>query len=61
MIDRIDVYYTAEGQTKQVLSAHKDAIAAVVLADSVQEGSAQGYTKEWELGKDKATLTVVKK
>ena len=59
--DRIDVYYTAEGQTKQVLASHKDAIAAVVLADSVQEGSAEGYTKDWELGKDKVTLTVVKR
>ena len=59
--DRIDVYYTAEGQTKQVLASHREAIAAVVLADSVQEGSAEGYTKDWELGKDKVTLTVVKR
>ena len=59
--DRIDVYYTASGETAKVLESHKDAIASVVLADRVESGTVQGYTKEWEIGDDKATITVVKK
>ena len=58
--DRIRVYYAAEGQTAKVLEGHKDAIAKVVLADGIEAGSAEGYTKEWDFGDEKATLTVIK-
>ena len=58
--DRIRVYYAAEGQTAKVLEGHKDAIAKVVLADGIEAGGAEGYTKEWDFGDEKATLTVIK-
>ena len=58
--DRIRVYYAAEGQAAKVLEGHKAAIAKVVLADGIEAGSAEGYTKEWDFGDEKATLTVIK-
>ena len=57
--DRIRVYYEAEGEAAKVLEGHKDAVARVVLADGIEAGSAEGYTKEWDIG-GKVTLTVKK-
>ena len=58
--DRIRVYYAAAGQTAKVLEGHRAEIAKVVLADGIEAGSADGYTKEWDFGDEKATLTVIK-
>ena len=58
--DRIRVYYTAPAETARVLESRKQSISQVVLAESVTAGTAEGYTKEWEFGKEKATLTVVR-
>ena len=57
--DRIRVYYIAGDAAAKVLSRGKN-IAAVVLADSISAGTADGYTKEWEIGDESCTLTVVK-
>ncbi|MBO5046196.1 MAG: isoleucine--tRNA ligase [Clostridia bacterium] len=56
--DRIAVYYTAEGRAKQALE--KGEFAQDVLAQSVQEGSADGFTKTQDINGDKVTLTLVK-
>lgn len=58
--DRIDVYYTAEGKALDVLSG-ENAIAKVVLADRIEEGSADGFTRSMDINGDACTLTVVKK
>ena len=58
--DRINVYYTAEGNAAKVMESHKAAIAKIVLADGVSAGGAEGYTKDWDIAGDKVTLTVVK-
>lgn len=56
--DRIALYYKAEGKTERVLSDAR--FAQDILAVSVCEGSAEGYTKEHEINGDKVVLTVVK-
>ena len=58
--DRIRVYYEAEGNAAKVLENHKAAIAKIVLADSVECGKADGYSKDWDIVGDRASLTVVK-
>ncbi|MBE7068096.1 MAG: isoleucine--tRNA ligase [Clostridiales bacterium] len=56
--DRIAIYYIAEGKVKEVLQ--KGAFAGDVLAVSLNEGSADGYTKEVDVNGEKITLTLVK-
>ena len=58
--DRIRVYYVAGDAAAKVLEGRARRIAGVVLADSIACGTADGYTKEWEIGGDKVTLTVAK-
>ena len=58
--DRIRVYYAAGGNTEKVLEGHKAAISRIVLADSIEKAGAEGYTKDWDIVGEKATLTVVK-
>ena len=56
--DRIAVYFTAEGRAKKMLE--KGAFAADVLARSVQEGIAEGFTRTLDVNGDAVTLTLVK-
>ena len=58
--DRIRVFYRAEGGAARVFAARGASIAATVLADSVEEGQGEGYTKEWDIAGDKAVITVQK-
>lgn len=57
--DRIEVYYVAEGRAKGVLA--KGNFAGDVLAGKVEEGTAQGFTKEQSINGEKVTLTLVRK
>lgn len=56
--DRIAVYFTAEGRCARVLRA--GGFTADVLADSVTEGSAEGFTKIQNINGESATITIVK-
>ena len=56
--DRICIYYIAEGKSKSVLEEGK--FAEDVLALSVQEGNADGFTKEVDVNGEKVTLTIKK-
>ena len=56
--DRIAVYYVAEGKAAKVLK--KAAFAGDVLAQSITEGQAEGFTKEQSINGEKVTLTVCK-
>ena len=57
--DRIRVYYpAAEGRAAKMLA--KAAFSADVLAESVQAGSAEGFTRGVDINGDKVTLTLVK-
>ena len=57
--DRISVYYAAEGRAKRMLE--KGDFAADVLAESVQEGTAEGFTRSLDVNGDKVTLTLVRR
>ncbi len=56
--DRIKIYYSATGRTLSALK--KGAIAADVLANSIEEGAASGFTREQNVNGEKVTLTIVK-
>ena len=57
--DRINVYFAAgEGRAKKMLSLSQ--FAGDVLANSVTEGSAEGFTREVDVNGEKVTLTLVK-
>ncbi|MDE7379731.1 MAG: isoleucine--tRNA ligase [Clostridia bacterium] len=56
--DRIEIYYKAEGRVGKVLKA--GAFAPSVLAEKVEEGTAEGFTKELSINGEKATLTLIK-
>ena len=58
--DRIRVFYKAGDATQRVLLERGQSIAATVLADSIESGEAEGYTKSWEIGEETATITVAK-
>ena len=57
--DRISVWYQAEGRAKEALGSA--AFAKDVLAESVSEGTHEGFTKEVDINGDKVTLTLVRK
>ena len=57
--DRIAVWFTAEGRAKKMLE--KGAFAADVLARSVQEGSAEGFTPPPDASGAGVPLTLAKK
>ena len=56
--DRIRIFYRAKGRAGEALK--KAAFASDVLAVSVEEGSADGYSKEVDINGEKVTLTLVK-
>ena len=56
--DRINVYFAAQGRAGRVLKS--GAFASDVLANKVQEGAHEGYTKDFNVNGDAVTLTVVK-
>ncbi len=56
--DRIRIYYRANGEVEKALKA--GAFANDVLAVSVTEGEADGYTKEVDVNGEKVTLTLVR-
>ena len=62
VIDRIDLFYVADGDFKTVIEKYKADISAVCLAENILEGSiADGsYVKEWEVNGEKFTLAVKK-
>jgi len=57
--DRIKIFYKAEGVASTVLKA--GSFAKDVLAESIEEGSAEGFTREQNVNGEKVTLTLIKK
>ncbi len=58
VVDRIAVYYEAEGRAETVLQ--RGNFKSDVLAECVVKGVAEGYTKELDVNGDKVRITVVK-
>ena len=57
--DRIEVYFKADGKALQVLKAA--AFAVDVLAEKVEDGTADGFTRDQNVNGEKVTLTLVRK
>jgi len=58
--DKINLYYTASGSAKDAFVKGNEQIASVVLAVSIVEGTADGFTKEIDVNGEKANVTIVK-
>jgi isoleucyl-tRNA synthetase len=58
--DRILLYYRDNPRLATIIERNRARIAEEVLAREVIEGSAEGYTKEWNINDERATFTVVK-
>ncbi len=56
--DRIALYHVAEGRARKVLL--QGTLAKAVLAEKVEEGTREGFTKELDINGDRAVLTIVK-
>lgn len=58
--DHIKVFYTGNPQIAGIMDNNHDTIAGEVLGDEMKEGTAEGYSKEWNINGEKVTFTVVK-
>jgi isoleucyl-tRNA synthetase len=58
--DHIKVFYTGNSVIAGIMERNSAGIADDVLADEMGEGSAQGYSKEWNINGEKVSLTVLK-
>ncbi|MDE6075598.1 MAG: isoleucine--tRNA ligase, partial [Clostridia bacterium] len=56
--DRIEIYFTAQGRVLNILRG--GSFASAVLAEKVEEGTHDGFTKELSVNGEKATLTLVR-
>ncbi len=56
--DRIEIYFTAKGRVEGILRAAR--FAPSVLAGKVEEGAAEGFTKELSINGESASVTLVK-
>ncbi len=56
--DRIAVYFRAEGRAQRVLRA--GAFKGDVLAERIEEGEGEGFTRDVDINGDKVTLTVAR-
>ena len=56
--DRIDVTLTGNDKLYAVADKNRDAIATVVLAESITAGGAADHTKEWDINGERVTIGV---
>ncbi len=61
VIDRINVYYNSDKKFVEYLSNFSDYIKSEILANELNIGKTDdGYTKEWEIGNFKVSVTIIK-
>ena len=62
VVDRIELYYEADGEYKSVLEKYGDDVASIVLAERVIRGipASGAFVKDWEVGGETFTLAVKK-
>ena len=58
--DHILVSYTGNDKVAGIMAKNADYIASEVLANSVTEGTLDGYTKDWKINGEEVTFTVKK-
>ena len=60
VVDRINLYYVADGEFGRVLKKYEKDIAKIVLAENVVCGELKGFKKDWEVNGETFTLSVEK-
>ena len=58
--DEIKVYYANNAKVAEIVAANAVTIANETLAQSVEEGSADGYAKNWKINGEVVDMVVVK-
>lgn len=58
--DHIRVFYTGNPKIAGIMDNNRETIAGEVLGDEMKEGTAEGYSKEWNINGEKVTFTVAK-
>nr|WP_242861383.1 DUF5915 domain-containing protein [Cellulosilyticum ruminicola] len=58
--DHIEVAYTGNEKIGAIMAKNAEYIASEVLANSVTEGTVDGYTKEWKINGEAVTFSVKK-
>ncbi|MBQ1509801.1 MAG: isoleucine--tRNA ligase [Selenomonadaceae bacterium] len=56
--DHITVYAKGNDKLQDIMKKHEDYIRDIVLADAVEYGSADGFTKEWNINGEMVVLGV---
>ena len=60
VMDRIRIYLKGSAEIERIATANKDMISGVCLADEIITGRTAGYTKDWNLNGEDASLGVEK-
>jgi len=60
VMDHIKLYYNGNEKIAEIMRNNMATICDEVLADSAEEGSAEGYGKEWNINGEKVFMVVVK-
>lgn len=58
--DHIALTYAGSARIAEIFAAHSAEIAADTLSDSISEGDAKGFVKEWDVNGEHVTLGVAK-
>ena len=61
VMDHIDVFMADNAKVAEIVMKNAAEIKENVLADSISEGTEEGYTKDWDINGEKVVFTVVKK
>nr|WP_314930903.1 isoleucine--tRNA ligase [Shuttleworthia satelles] len=60
VMDHIAIAYRGNEKIGVICAAHGEEITAETMADSIAEGSVDGYSKEWDINGEKVTLSVAR-
>lgn len=60
VMDHIAIAYRGNEKIGAICAAHGGEITAETMADSIAEGSVDGYSKEWDINGEKVTLSVAR-
>ncbi len=58
--DHINLYFAENAKISDIIGRNKTVIGDETLADGIIHGSAEGYSKEWNINGEKVNFTVVK-
>jgi len=58
VMDRINVYVSGNAKLAELMAKNAEQIKSVVLADSIVDGEAKGFVKEWDINGEAVTIGV---